>query len=78
MINVYSQPNCVQCKATYRALERAQIEYTVVDLTEDEQAMAMVKSLGYVAAPVVIVDSENHWSGYRPDLIKKLASTTAQ
>src|SRR5699024_12397226 len=40
-----------------------------VDITEDADALAKVKSLGYVQAPVVIT-SEDHWSGFRPDKIK--------
>ena len=30
-ITVYTKPNCVQCKATFRALDKAGIDYTAVD-----------------------------------------------
>ena len=34
-ITVYSKPSCVQCNATYRALTKKGIDYTVVDVIED-------------------------------------------
>lgn len=71
MVSVYSQPNCVQCTATYRSLDKAGIDYKVYDVSTDSEALATVKNLGYMAAPVVITDSE-HWSGFRPDKIATL------
>ena len=67
-VTVYTKPSCVQCNATYRALDSKGIEYEVFDVSEDEQALAHVKELGYLQAPVVITD-EDHWSGFRPDKI---------
>ena len=75
-ITVYSKPSCVQCNATYRALDKFGAEYTVVDISEDADARDYVMSLGHLQAPVVIVDGE-HWSGYRPDRIKALAERLA-
>ncbi|RQO45884.1 NrdH-redoxin [Rhodococcus sp. KBW08] len=68
-ITVYTKPACVQCNATYRALDKAGIEYAVIDITENAQARDYVMSLGYLQAPVVVA-GENHWSGFRPDEIK--------
>ncbi len=70
------QASCVQCNATYRALDSKGIEYNVLDVTEDPAALEQVKSLGYLQAPVVITD-EDHWSGFRPDKIDELASRLA-
>ena len=75
-VTVYTKPSCVQCNATYRALDSKGIEYEVFDVSEDEQALAHVKELGYLQAPVVITD-EDHWSGFRPDKIDELASRLA-
>lgn len=72
-ITVYTKPACVQCNATYRALDKAGIEYDVIDITENAQARDYVMSLGYLQAPVVVA-GENHWSGFRPDEIKKLTT----
>ncbi|NDV52259.1 glutaredoxin-like protein NrdH [Salipiger sp. PrR003] len=69
---VYSKPNCVQCTATTRALRSKGIDFDVVDLTEDSEAMTKVTELGYRQAPVVMA-GESHWSGFRPDLIAQIA-----
>ncbi len=71
-VTVYTKPQCVQCDATKRALTSNRIEYETVDLTEDAAALARVKDLGYARAPVVVT-SQDHWSGFRPDKIKALA-----
>lgn len=71
-ITVYSKPACVQCTATTRALEARGLNYRVIDLTEDVDAMSRVTELGYRQAPVVVA-GEDHWAGFRPDLIGRLA-----
>jgi glutaredoxin-like protein NrdH len=75
-ITVYTKPSCVQCTATYRALDNKGLEYEILDLSADENALEAVKALGYLQAPVVITD-EDHWSGFRPDKINELASRLA-
>jgi glutaredoxin-like protein NrdH len=75
-ITVYTKPGCVQCHATLRALQRAALDFTAVDITTDPQALDFVMSMGYVAAPVVTWGSR-HWSGYRPDRIAELADGAA-
>lgn len=71
-ITVYSKPACVQCTATTRALEARGLAYQLIDLTEDDEAMELVTSLGYRQAPVVVA-GEAHWAGFRPDMIGALA-----
>ena len=71
-IIVYSKPNCVQCSATYRALDKAGLVYRTVDVALDVEALEQVRALGYAQAPVVVA-GEDHWSGFRPDKIKALA-----
>jgi len=70
-ITVYSKPACVQCDATTRALKAQGLDFEVVDLTADDDALNHVAGLGYRQAPVVIA-GEDHWAGFRPDLIKRL------
>lgn len=72
-IRVYSKPACVQCTATYRAMDKLGLDYEVIDLAADEQALLEVMALGYQQAPVVVTGDE-HWAGYRPDLIKAAAA----
>ena len=70
-ITVYSKPACMQCKATEKALKKAGLEYTTVDISVDEEARDYVMALGYVQAPVVEANGE-HWPGFRPERIKGL------
>lgn len=75
MIDVYSKPRCQQCTATYRKLKALGLPFNSIDVTEDAEAAAFVRELGYQQAPVVVVreggDIKKHWSGFRPDLLKK-------
>ncbi|GAA0188072.1 MULTISPECIES: glutaredoxin-like protein NrdH [Micrococcaceae] len=71
-VTVYTKPSCVQCNATYRALDKKGIVYNKVDISQDAAALERVRNLGYMQAPVVITDND-HWSGFRPDKIETLA-----
>ena len=75
-VTVYTKPSCVQCTATYRALDNKGIQYEVLDVSADEAALEHVKSLGYLQAPVVVTD-DDHWSGFRPDKIATLSAELA-
>lgn len=72
MITVYTKPACVQCTATYRALDARGLEYRSIDLSVDTDALDVVKAMGYMQAPVVVTD-DDHWSGFRPDKIATLS-----
>ena len=71
-ITVYSKPACVQCTATTRALDRQGVAYTIIDVSADSAAFELVQGLGYRQVPVVIA-GEQHWAGFRPDMISALA-----
>ena len=73
-ITVYTKPACVQCNATYKALEQQGVAFEKVDITLDAQARDYVMALGYLQAPVVVAGTE-HWSGFRPDRIKALVGS---
>lgn len=75
-VTVYSKPACVQCNATVRALDKKGIEYKVVDMSQDIDALERVRALGYMQAPVVMAGAD-HWSGFRPDKIASLEETSA-
>ena len=70
-VTVYTTPSCPQCEMTKKVLTKGQVNYSIVDLSQDEQAMEMVKELGYSAAPVVIA-GEHHWSGFRHGYLSNL------
>jgi glutaredoxin-like protein NrdH len=71
-ITVYTKPACVQCSATYKALDKQGIVYDTVDISLDPEARDYVMALGYLQAPVVVA-GDAHWSGFRPDRIRALA-----
>lgn len=75
-ITLYTKPNCVQCNATKRALDKQGLDYEVVDLTQDINALDRVKEMGFQQAPVVFAGDEA-WSGFRPDKIKSLGALQA-
>ena len=76
MITLYTKPACVQCTATKRALDKAGVEYTMVDISLDDDARDYVMAMGHLQAPVVVAGEDN-WSGYRPDRIRELSSAAA-
>jgi glutaredoxin-like protein NrdH len=75
-VTVYTKPACVQCNATYKALDKQGISYEVVDISTNPEARDFVLALGYLQAPVVVAGND-HWSGFRPDRIKSLPAHAA-
>ncbi|WP_032392000.1 glutaredoxin family protein [Rhodococcoides fascians] len=74
-ITVYTKPECNNCDQTKRRLNKHGIEYTTVDVTEDAAAREFVTGqLGYRQMPVVVVDENTHWSGFRIDALDRLAA----
>ena len=73
---VYVLPGCVQCVMTKHALETAGVPYVLINLANDQQAMELVKQLGYTSAPVVVAGAAS-WSGFQPDKIKAIATAHA-
>ena len=72
-VTVYTKPNCVQCDATKRHLDRLGIDYDTVDITIDTASFDMLIDKGFKAAPVVIADNAE-WAGYQPDKIDGLVA----
>ncbi|WP_401001060.1 glutaredoxin-like protein NrdH [Agromyces sp. GXQ0307] len=75
-VTVYSKPSCVQCNATYRALDAHGIDYEVVDLSADPEALDELRRRGKLQAPVVVT-GDDEWTGFRPDKIDELAARHA-
>ncbi len=74
-IAVYTKPECNSCDQTKRRLDKRGIEYETVDVTEDDAARDFVTDrLGYRQMPVVFVDENTHWSGFRIDALDKLTA----
>lgn len=68
---VYSKPDCVQCTMTTKLLGKLGVEHDTINIMESDEAYAFVtQRLGYMQAPVVVIDDDTHWSGFRPELIR--------
>jgi len=72
MVTVYTKDNCVQCEATKRHLDKLDIPYSTINITNDISALDKLISLGYRSAPVVVTEDDS-WAGYVPDKINGLA-----
>jgi glutaredoxin-like protein NrdH len=60
MIKVYGKGNgCVNCNIAKDMLERNNIEYKFIDITEDDEALKLIRSLGYRQVPVI--ENEGDW-----------------
>ena len=75
-IIVYIKPASVQCTATLNTFKNKGVKPTIISVHDTSPALAIVKELGYLQAPVVIVHNNgeivDHWSGFRPDKIEEL------
>ena len=71
MVTVYTLPNCVQCRATTRFLDKNKIPYDTADAREN---VDLFRAWGYTSAPVVVPasDPDGHWSGYNTGRLKAL------
>ena len=72
-VTVYTLPHCPQCDATKRLLDKANINYTTEQLTDEK--LVEFKERGHRQAPVVVTSDGQEWSGLRRDLIETLSET---
>lgn len=73
MTTVYTKPNCVQCDATKRMMDKLGVEYTTIDIAANPEELDKLIQMGYRSAPVVITDDDS-WAGFQPDKISDLAA----
>ncbi|WP_237242740.1 glutaredoxin domain-containing protein [Rothia nasimurium] len=75
-VNLYTTPNCHQCRLTQRKLTDRNINYRLIKLENEPEIAQRFKDRGLLQAPIVEVPGEEPqiWSGYRPDLIDQLAA----
>jgi len=70
-ITIYTRNDCVQCHATKRAIESRGLEFDLVNLDTQPEAIEELRARGFRQLPVVIADALS-WSGFRPDMINRL------
>lgn len=75
-ITVYTTgPACMQCRLTKTALSAVGLGFEEIDVRQAPDALDFIQNeLGYSQAPVVVVDDEDHWCGFQPDQIRRVAT----
>lgn len=72
-ITLYSKPDCPQCELTKRDMDILGISYQTVDISQEQDQLEKLASMGYRSAPVVETATDI-WSGYDQEKIKNLVS----
>ena len=70
-------PTCQMCRITKMQMKRKGIVFEEVRLDEHPDLADKVKALGFTQAPVVLVNDEDVWDGYRSEAIDQLARDIA-
>ena len=70
MIKVYSKPNCIKCEFTKKYLTDKNVEFEVVDVFENAEALQMLRDKGYAELPVVDINGKRH-TGFQPNILAK-------
>ena len=67
-VTVYSKADCMQCNFTKKWLMDEGLEYEEIRADLDDKALAYVKDeLGFNSLPVVVIEGEVPFHGFRPD-----------
>ncbi len=57
-IKVYTLPNCGYCKQLKKHLDKNNIEYEEIVVTESADAKKFMKDRGYTGVPVTVIGTE--------------------
>jgi glutaredoxin-like protein NrdH len=71
-IIIYTRNDCVQCHATKRAMESRGVAFEMVNIDQVPRP-PIPCAQGFRQLPVVVA-GETSWSGFRPDMINRLAA----
>jgi glutaredoxin-like protein NrdH len=73
-VTVWSKPACVQCKAVYRAFDKAGVVYEVKNLPDFPEQIERFKVAGLTSAPVVVAAGHDPFAGFNPDAVKAVVA----
>ena len=65
-ITLYGQPRCDPCRLARKVLDRAQVPYTYVDLTERPDLVDAFRQAGHLQTPILQTPTTTT-SGFNPD-----------
>lgn len=72
-VTVYTKYGCPQCDMTKRVLSSEGIEFETINVEDNEQAFIYIKEeLGLSSMPVVVVEGQEPFTGFRPDKLQEL------
>lgn len=78
MLTVYSKPNCPFCEQAKSWLDSNKIEYEVIDISINNEALEMLKEHGHKTVPQLYLNGEVFVSGgyeglknQDPDVLKE-------
>jgi glutaredoxin-like protein NrdH len=71
-IEVWTKPDCVQCKYTKQLLDEKGLPYTEIDASPGTAAYGELQAKGVTAYPYVVAGNQS-WAGYHRDKLRGLA-----
>lgn len=74
-VTVWSKPHCVQCRAVYRALDKAGVGYEVKNLPDFPETLDRFIAQGFTAAPVVEATGHDTFAGYNPGALEAVIAS---
>ena len=73
MITVYGQPGCQPCRLAMRQLDKEEVAYSYVDLTEHPEKLQQFKDAGMQSTPIIETPTER-FTGLQPERIQDAAT----
>jgi glutaredoxin-like protein NrdH len=72
-VTVYTKYGCPQCDMTKRVLTSEGIEFETINVEDNQEAFTYIKEeLGLSSMPVVVVEGQEPFTGFRPDKLQEL------
>lgn len=71
VVKIYSRDDCMSCRLTKKALEKAGVKFEVIDLDTHPEVIELLRAKGLQSLPVVESRGEAI-AGYRPDKLRQL------
>ncbi len=73
-VTVYTKYNCVQCKMTKKFLSAQGSPFKEINIEEEVAYVETLKADGFRQTPVVAIEGMPKFSGFRPDVLKKISA----
>jgi glutaredoxin-like protein NrdH len=71
-ITIYSKSGCAECMFTKKFLETENIPFEEKRVDKSDEYLDEVRLLGYRSLPVIKIDEDESFTGYRPERLENL------